>query len=398
MWVASATNVDFQKRHAQTLQRAHEQAQRANAQLRAMDERKDRFIATLAHELRNPLAPLRTSLTLLQFESEAQVRQQITSVMQRQVNQLVHLVDDLLDTARIKSGKFRVRTARATVQEMIDSAADALEREVEQRRQRLAIAVAPEAATLTVEVDLVRTTQLLVNLVQNASKFSPAGSLVSLHVSTADGHVQLLVQDQGRGMKQSDLEHVFDPFYQVDGGAGLGLGLTLVRAIAEALGGEVNLLSAGPDQGTSARVRLPVAATAPAPAVAESSVASEDPLPYDLLVCDDNEDAADTLGELLKVLGADVRVTYSGESALEAARARLPRAAILDLGMPRMDGFEVARQLRTLPGGASVKLIALTGWGQDSDRQRTLASGFNAHLVKPVDANDLRRVLRLHLQ
>jgi signal transduction histidine kinase/CheY-like chemotaxis protein len=371
---------------------------RKNAEdaLRDADRRKDEFLATLAHELRNPLAPLRNGLQIARLNSPADAPfRQTIDMMDRQVNMLVHLVEDLLDVSRITTGKIELRRARVTLREVLAASAEASRAAIDARGHRLVIE--PSAEELSLEGDFDRLTQVFSNLLSNAVKYTDAGGTIELRVAREGEEGVVSVTDTGIGIPAADLPDIFEMFSQVrshrghaDGG--LGIGLSLVRQLVEMHGGSVQVASLGEGRGSTFSVRLPLAAS---PAVPErAAVAPKTPAAprRRILVVDDNEDVATSLAMLLEQMGHDVVMAFDGEDGLTKAIAFCPHVVFLDLGMPRMDGAEAAKRLRTLPDGGQTILIALTGWGQEHDRQRTRAAGFDHHLLKPIDPDSLERL------
>jgi signal transduction histidine kinase len=370
-------------------------ARQADA-LAAADRRKDEFLAVLGHELRNPLAPLQNGLELLALGSNdpalvAHARQ----VMERQLRHLVRLVDDLLDVARIRSGKIVLELERVEIAAMIGSAVELARPVIDGRGHDLRLNLPPEP--LWVDADGTRLPQLLANLLNNAAKYTEEGGRISLNVARLESDVIVSVRDNGIGMDAPALNNVFELFAQAAGPThavqgGLGVGLSLARSIAQLHGGVLTAHSEGPGKGSEFVLRLPAAA----PPVAGSSEASrptDSGLRQRILVVDDNVDAAESLGTMLAYSGHDVRVAHGGAEALTAAREFEPNVMILDLGMPGMDGYAVARAIRSDARLARTRLIALSGYGQPEDRRRTADVGFDEHLVKPVEHDVLNAAL-----
>jgi PAS domain S-box-containing protein len=375
----------------------HERKQAQEA-LRESDRRKDEFLAMLAHELRNPLAPIRNAVTLLGQEAELPPRVEWTrAVIERQVGQMTRLIDDLLDIARITSGKLLIRREPVALGAVIDIALETSRPHIDAAEQRLSVHLEPRDAWL--HADRTRLAQVFSNLLNNAAKYTPRGGSIALGARREGAELVISVEDSGRGFPPQMAQKLFEPFSQwsgagQDAGAhegGLGIGLALVRGIVELHGGRVEAASDGPGKGSRFTVRLP----ASAPAGGASLLRETKPTPasgWKVLVADDNRDAADTLARILAIYGHDVRVAYDGRAALEECRRFAPHVAVLDVGMPLADGYEVARQLRAADG-AWPKLIALTGWGQESDRTRALAAGFDHHLTKPCDPQSLHELI-----
>ena len=377
--------VDFTERQA------NEQA------LRDADRRKDEFLAMLAHELRNPLAPIRNSLNILRLSHRSDPTvEQVGEMMERQVNHMVRLVDDLLEVSRITRGKIELRKELIELAAVVRSAVETGRPLIEARRIQLALSLPPEP--LTLEGDPVRLAQVLANLLNNSAKYTDPGGQIWLSAHREGEGVMISVRDSGMGIPQDMLPRIFDLFMQVDRHAdrahgGLGIGLTLVKSLVEMHGGTVAAHSAGVGQGSEFIIRLPLAAGHRAAGRQGSPSRTNVLAPRRVLVVDDNRDAAKSLGMLLKLLGADVQVVFGGPEALEAIAAHKPAVVLLDIGMPGMDGYEVARRVREQPELSDVTLIALTGWGQDEDRRRTHAAGFNYHLIKPADVRALETLL-----
>ena len=370
---------------------------RAEDALREADRRKDEFIATLSHELRNPLAPLRNALHVLRAGGGEGEGAAIVEMMERQVNHLVRLVDDLLEMSRISRGALELRREPVEIAAIVANAVESSEPLMRAAGHRLTVS-APQDA-LWVDGDAVRLAQILANLLNNAAKFTDRGGEVALRVRREGGAAVICVRDNGRGIAPEALPRLFEMFSRADrtsGGApgGLGIGLALARRLAEMHGGTLQAASEGPGKGAEFTLRVPLAR--PVARAAAPPRAGQARIPARrVLVVDDNRDAAESLGLLLRHLGAEVRVACAGHEALEAFQAYDPAVVLLDLGMPGMDGYEVARRLRAHagPGGRRVPIVALTGWGQEDDRQRTREAGFDHHLIKPADIDSLRSLL-----
>jgi PAS domain S-box-containing protein len=364
--------------------------------LREADRRKDEFLATLAHELRNPLAPLANGLQVLQMEEAVSpATRRVHEMMARQVDQMVRLVDDLLEVSRITRGQVELRKRPVSLQTVVEHAVETSRPLIEAGRHRLVLDV-PEAP-LWLEADAVRLAQVFSNLLNNAARYTPAGGRIELSARRTDGEVSVTVRDTGIGIAAEDLPRVFEMFVQGDRSqaSGLGIGLALVRALVQLHGGHVEARSEGVGRGSEFVVRLPRAEREPATdaAAREAELAAQDPSRLRVVAVDDNHDAADALGLVLGHLGADVTVAYDGASALDAIRAQHPQLAFVDLGMPVLDGFELARRVREDDELDGVTLVALSGWGQEHDRRRSRAAGFDRHLVKPVDRAALQELL-----
>jgi PAS domain S-box-containing protein len=348
---------------------------------------KDEFLAMLGHELRNPLAPIVTALDLIRMRQGAQVSKE-HQVIERQVHHMMHLVDDLLDVSRITTGKVELRVQRNDVRDTITKAVETVSPLLEQRRHTVHVDVPDHA--LLVDADEARLTQVLTNLVTNAAKYTDPGGEIRIAACDVGGDIVIEVRDNGTGIPPDLLPRVFDLFvqgYQTSerAGGGLGLGLTLVRSLVEAHRGTVQASSEGDGRGSTFTVRLP-AAVGPAPTDAPELPAAiaASPDKHRILIVDDNEDARLLLAEMLDALGHEVRTAGDGVEALKMIGEFAPQVAILDIGLPVMDGFELAGRIRAELATPPM-LIALTGYGQQHDRERSAQAGFDAHLVKPVD-------------
>lgn len=370
-------------------------------QLREADRRKDAFLATLAHELRNPLAPIRTAAQLLSLPRvSGEVLQRSLGVIQRQVRHMALLLDDLLDVARITQGKFVLRREPVPVTTIVDTAVESARPLIDAKRHELV--VRPLGEVPVVDGDPLRLAQILSNLLTNAAKYTDPGGRIELTSRVEGEELVLAVEDTGIGIPGTALPAVFEMFSQVQETAGrsdggLGIGLALVKGLVDLHGGSVEAASAGPGCGSTFTVRLPLLAPA-------SLVAPADPPrsraawleSRKVLIADDNVDAADMLAVLLRMSGLDVRVAHGGRAALALAAAYRPDIALLDIGMPDLNGYEVARQFRSEPWGATTLLVALTGWGTLDDKQRAVEAGFDEHMTKPVDADALESLLQEH--
>ncbi len=391
---AVRTALRARERQLQIRELLHDR-ERAEQSLRRADQRKDEFLATLGHELRNPLAPLVTGLHLLRSSSPDEPRLKgITSVMERQLHHLVRLVDDLMEVSRITRGLVEILHEPVDLVVAVRAAIDTSRPGLDAAGHALVVDVPGEP--ITVSGDTVRLTQVFANLLTNAAKYTNSGGKIWLTVTREGGAARVSVRDNGIGIPPAQLESVFDMFMQVDRSnrraqGGLGIGLTLVRTLVGMHGGRVHARSAGPGAGSEFVVELPVLTAAVAGGTVKAAMP---PFPARrLLIVDDNRDAAETLAALLTELGVTVAVANGGQEALEAVAAFAPDAAVLDIGMPGMDGYEVARRIRATRGPDEVTLIALTGWGQDTDVRHARAAGFDHHLVKPPDLARLREVL-----
>jgi signal transduction histidine kinase len=383
----------------------HEIAERraAEAALRQVDRRKDEFLATLAHELRNPLAPLKNGLDILRLANATPERiAQVRSLMERQLLQLTRLVDDLLDVSRISTGKLVVRRERLPLQPIVQNAVDTARPLIEARQHTLDIAL-PEDP-IVVDADATRLAQLIGNLLNNAAKYTPPGGRIRLDVAVRAPDVAIEVSDTGIGIPPDMVERVFDMFTQVDTSldrstAGLGVGLSLARRLTELHGGTIRARSDGAGKGSRFTVRLPLAGEAPLPPDAPAAATSSSPTPpkgaarHRILLADDNVDFASSLAFILRGMGHEVVVTHDGAEALAAAREFRPDVAFLDIGLPKLHGYALARELRSDSATRAARLVAITGWGQDRDRREAKDAGFDLHFVKPVSVEQIVGVL-----
>ncbi|MDO9436872.1 PAS domain S-box protein [Hydrogenophaga sp.] len=373
---------------------------RAEQELREADQRKDEFLATLAHELRNPLAPIRNSLHILRLsaQSDGQGNERVHDMLERQVSHMVRLVDDLMEVSRITRGKFELRKEPLDLSNVVQNAIDTCKPLMDTASQKLFVDL-PAGAPLVLEADAVRLAQVLANLLNNASKYTESGGHIWLNARREGADVVVSVRDNGTGITADMLPRIFDLFTQGDSSyhraqGGLGIGLTLVRSIVGMHGGSVEARSEGPGHGSEFLVRLPLLVGGHVAQGTQSARPTAAPMKLQrVLVVDDNRDAADSLEMVLQFLGADVRAVYDGQTALEVFNSYQPSAVFLDIGMPGMDGFEVAHALRQTAQGRDAKLIALTGWGQPEDLRRSREAGFDSHLVKPVDVEALQGLL-----
>jgi signal transduction histidine kinase len=384
-------------RYATERQRLEERLARQTAELRQMDRRKDEFLAMLAHELRNPLAAISNAIHALDLDVPAEQSARLRGIVAHQVQHLGHVVDDLLDVSRVLRGKIVLRRQRVDLCAVVEQALQSVRAAVDAFDHELALALPEEPCWI--DGDPTRLEQVVSNLLHNAAKFTPPGGRVEVAVERAGDWAVLLVRDTGEGIPREMLAQVFEMFTQVQPSfdrarGGLGIGLTLVRSLVELHGGWVEAHSGGPGQGSELTVRLPLVEARPAAAETAPGPAAEgEERHLRVLVVEDNPHAAETLQELLQLWGHEVRVAHDGPAALAEAARRPPEVVLLDLGLPGMSGFEVARELRRQPLLAGVRLIACTGYGQEEDRQRTREARFDEHLVKPVAPDLLRRVL-----
>jgi PAS domain S-box-containing protein len=392
-WFGTTTDIDDRKR-------AEQENASLLATLKEADLRKDEFLAMLAHELRNPLAPIRNAAHI--FRANAPLAPELrwaAAVMDRQVRQMTRLVDDLLDVSRISRGKIELRKQLIDLAAVVDSAVEASRPLIEKWGHELAVSIPSEPILL--EADMTRLAQVLSNLLNNAAKYTDQGGRIRLTAERQSRHVLIRVKDTGIGIPPDMLSSIFDTFTQVDRSlerseGGLGIGLTLVQRLVEMHGGSVEARSDGPGTGSEFLVHLPIAEnvdgqrTQGAPGGEQEAMA---PAARRILIVDDNADAADSLGVLLRMMGNEVYTAHDGLEAVGAAAAFQPDVALLDIGLPKLNGYEVARRIREQNGGSDMVLIALTGWGQEEDRRRSRAAGFNHHMTKPVEFGALQRLL-----
>lgn len=368
----------------------------ANA-LREADRRKDEFLATLAHELRNPLAPIRNAVHLMALDGNISRRPQLLEMLERQVNHMVRLIDDLIDVSRVSRGTVELRCERLDVGRLLQTAVETSRPLIERARHRLDLLLPVEP--LSVHGDAVRLAQVFANLLNNAAKYTDDGGHIEVSARRDGLEAVVSVCDDGIGLASDQLPRLFEMFSQLEqptarAQGGLGIGLALAKRLAQMHGGTVRAESEGLGCGSCFTVRLPLVAEAAAESPA--STRADSPLGFEqqrLLVVDDNRDAADSLALVLETLGAQVQVAHDGAAAIDTFERFAPHIVLLDLGMPGMNGFEVARRLRERANGHAVTLVALTGWGQADDRRRTRAAGFDHHLVKPVDMGALQALL-----
>jgi PAS domain S-box-containing protein len=383
--------------------RLEEELRRHAAGLQDADRRKNEFLAMLAHELRNPLAPLRNALYVLkQSPINDSTGKELRELMERQVRHLARLVDDLLDVSRITQGKIQLRQEVVDLVPLVSRTIEALRPAIASRHHELVVTLPDGPVRL--EADPTRLEQVLTNLLTNAAKYTDPGGRIWLTVRREATDVVIRVRDSGAGIAPALLPHVFDLFVQADGSpersqGGLGIGLTLVRQLVEMHGGTVGAASAGLGKGSEFTIRLPVRVDEPPgprmlPQEADVPVAAP---ARRVLAVDDNVDAVESLALMLRLQGQEVRVAYEAETAVALAEEFRPQVVLLDLAMPGLDGYEVARRLRRLPGLEGTLLVALTGWGQEDDRRHSREAGFDLHLVKPVEPGVLRELLA-HLQ
>jgi PAS domain S-box-containing protein len=370
---------------------------RLEDQLAESSRRKDEFLAVLAHELRNPLAPITNVMALLRRAHEPKRIAELHAIIERQVGHMTRLVDDLLDVSRITRGVIELRKQPVDLEQVVQTAVETSRPHVESGRRHLSVVTPGEP--MVVHGDPTRLVQIVANLLNNAAKFTDEGGHIWLTLAREGDRARVSVRDDGMGIPADRLNEVFDMFAQVEParGGGLGIGLTLVRSLVALHGGSVEARSEGAGHGSEFIVNLPLS-SAPArvsdePLAAEQIVVER---PCPILVVDDNQDAADSLALLLAGMGVDVKVAYDGQKALEHCRDWTPELIFLDLDLPGMNGFEIATALRGLPEGHTMKIVALTGSARGQDRQRAREAGFDQHLVKPVQPEALEELVVQH--
>ena len=401
-----AANVELETTN-RALQAEVEVRARVEKQMRAADRHKDEFLAMLAHELRNPLAPIRNAVHILRARpSPDQELRWVQDVIDRQLGSLTRLVDDLLDVSRITRGKINISREPVALGTILQSAVETVQPLLSDKQHRFSLDVAePE---LLMDGDLTRLTQVIGNILSNAAKFTAPGGVITLSGRRAGDYAEVRVRDDGTGIAAVDLPRIFELFTQAEHSnqRGLGIGLALVRRLVELHGGSVEANSEGLGRGSEFIVRLPCRPAELQRAAADDArvpaTAGADPhhepragerAGRRLLIVDDNRDALDSLATLMEMSGHEVHMATDGEAALAIAERCRPDVVLLDLGLPKIDGYEVARRLRAAPWGRETMIIALTGWGQDEDRRRTRECGFDSHLVKPLDLEALVRLL-----
>jgi PAS domain S-box-containing protein len=370
---------------------------RSEEALREADRRKDEFLAMLAHELRNPLQPIKSGLDILRLGVDNVKAGQVRAMMARQVDHLVRLVDDLLEVSRVSRGRIELRKERIHLGQVVNDAVAASQSLMAEKEHRLTVSLAPEP--LPLDADPTRLAQVVINLLNNAAKFTDPGGQIEISTRREGSEAVVSVRDNGAGIPGEQLTCVFELFTQLDNGVnqsrgGLGIGLALVRSLVTMHGGRVEARSKGAGHGSEFVVRLPVAApsTAELPKEPATSAAEKGPAQR-IVVVDDNWVIVDAFVMMLETMDTDVRVAYDGKSALETIAAFEPEVVFMDIGMPVMDGNETARRIRQLPHAENIFLVALTGWGREQDRHRSREAGFDKHLVKPVDFDEVQALL-----
>ena len=386
----------------ETRRRGHDELEQRvrerTAELREADRQKNQFLAMLAHELRNPLAPVHNALQILQLPSASNAdRRTARNIMERQVQHLARLVDDLLDVSRVMQDRIELQRAPTNLRTLVDRAVETVQPMITARRQTLSITL--PSRTVRLDIDVVRVAQAISNLLLNAAKFTDIGGKILVNAEADDDEVVLHVKDTGIGIAPEFLPHVFELFTQGDRSldrsqGGLGIGLTLVRKLIQLHGGTVQACSEGIGRGSEFIVRLPIIAAKPRIGPRRHEEAAAAPKPArKVLVVDDNVDTAESTAMLLRLSGHQVHVAYDGASVLEQVDAFQPDVVLLDIGLPGIDGYEVARSIRARADHRSVVLVAVTGYGQAKDRQRSRTAGFSHHLTKPFDLETLQALI-----
>jgi len=364
---------------------------------RQADRRKDEFIATLAHELRNPLAPIRNVISLLQLQGSPDPNVcHARDVISRQIDHLTRLIDDLLDVSRITSDKLELRKERVSLAEAVNVAVESSHPLIDEHRHKLSLLLPEEPIYL--HADKLRLGQVIMNLLTNAAKYTPEGGRIMLSAEHDGAEVAVRVTDNGVGIPPDQLSEIFDMFYQANRSyeqlhGGLGIGLTLARRLVEMHGGRVEAHSAGSNQGSEFVVRLPILGEQFQPQKEPTSAETTGTTVRRILVVDDYGENAETLAELLRFEGNEVEIANDGLKAVQIAETFRPAVVLLDIGMPNLNGYEAVRKIREQPWGKSMVLIAVTGWGQENDRNRSRQAGFDAHLLKPVNYPELAKLI-----
>ncbi len=390
-WVGA--NTDFHDRKV-----AEDALRRLAADLSDMDRRKDEFLATLAHELRNPLAPIKSGLQVLQLSDISDEEANETrDMMDRQLGQLVRLVDDLMDVSRIVTGKIELQMKSVLLSDVLNSAIETSRSLIDQMNHQLSVSLPGKPIRL--EADFTRLSQVFLNLLNNAAKYSEPNGKITVDANQDGNDIVISIRDSGIGISSEHLPLIFDMFTQADQSleksrGGLGIGLSLARRLVEMHGGTVEAKSAGAGSGSEFVVRVPARSTQPTVAsVSTPEQESKTDASFRILIVDDNRDSVTTLTMLLRRLGHQTRAAFDGEEAVAAAREFQPQVVLLDIGLPKLNGYEVCRWIRAQNQTEAVTIIAQTGWGQEETRQKTSEAGFDYHMVKPLDPNALRKIL-----
>lgn len=400
--LAEAFNQMLAEIHRRTDEIQREIGERVEAEeaLREADRRKDRFLATLAHELRNPLAPIMSGVQVLKLAAASEAdRAKARDVIDRQVRQMARLLDDLLDVGRITNDKLELRRQRVALSSVIESAIEASRPLIEQAGHVIEVSIPPDPVEL--DADPLRIAQVLSNLLNNAAKYTSPGGKITLQARRVNSEIEIAVEDNGIGMPPDSIAKLFDIFAQSASAShlsrgGLGIGLFLVKSLTEMHGGSVSAHSDGPGKGSRFVIRLPAPAVSGTLREADANQHSGSSRNRKVLVVDDNSDAAESLAAMLRIDGNEVRTSFDGRSALAMLDTYSPDIAFIDIGMPGFNGYELARAIRATACGVDILLVALTGWGQAEDRRNALAAGFDAHLTKPARAEDIQAVLSGH--
>ena len=375
-----------------------EEIARARDALKEADRRKDEFLATLAHELRNPLAPIRHAVQLMRLQNAPNPSMEWPQdVIDRQVSHLTRLVDDLLDLSRVTRGMVELRPAPCLLADVVNNALETTRPFISAEGHEVSVSLPEEPVVLN--VDETRIAQVLANLLHNAAKYTPRGGKIRLEAEFKNGDVEFRVQDTGIGIPEEMLDRIFDMFTQVDRylertTGGLGIGLTLVRKLVALHGGTIEARSKGPGEGSEFVVRLPRTRVSTKTKVQDQpGLRDIAPMTRRIVVADDNLDAAESLAKLLRLYGHEVWTAHDGAEAVRMVDSYQPEIVLLDIGMPKLNGYEVAREIRKHPGGRRRILVAVTGWGQEEDRRRSMEAGIDHHIVKPVEEDALVEVL-----
>jgi len=378
--------------------RVEQELRRLNAELRAADRRKDEFLATLAHELRNPLAPIRNAAHVIRAKSP-DILELVWArdVIERQVGQMARLLEDLLDVSRITRNKLELRKSQVTLSEVVESAVETSRPLIEGGGHELTVTLPPEPVHLN--ADPVRLAQVFSNLLNNAAKYTERGGRIRLTAERRGAEVCVSVRDNGIGIMPEMLPRLFEMFSQAKPAlersqGGLGIGLSLAKGLVEMHGGMVQAHSDGPGTGSEFVVRLPIGVALPVPRPPPGALEEAPAAGRRIVIADDNRDAADSLAMMLTMMGHQVRTASDGQEAVEAVEAFRPDVVLLDIGMPRLNGYQAARRIRAQPWGKDIMLVALTGWGQEEDKRRAYQAGFTEHMVKPVEPAALATLLR----
>ena len=370
----------------------------AEAALRDADRRKDEFLATLAHELRNPLAPVRNAAKVLRAPgADARTRELATTIIERQIQTMAGLLEDLLDVSKITRGQIILHRQRTSVASIVETSLEVARPLLDARGHQLTVHLPAEP--IEVDADPMRLSQVFSNLLTNAAKYTAPGGHIELNARSEGSGVYIAVRDSGVGLEPESIARIFEIFSQVKttldrAEGGLGIGLALVKGLVELHGGRVSASSNGLGQGSEFGVWLPTCVTdLKAQEQEQQRTSAMQTKPRRVLVVDDNEDAAQTLGMLLEMSGHEVHLAHDGEQAVAMARALKVDIALVDIGLPKLNGYGVAQSIRGEPWGEQMVLIALTGWAQDEDKRRALAAGFNFHLTKPVDPDQVEELI-----